>query len=80
VGGTVSVDTTFRVTFSTVVPIAGITAGQFTSTDTVTATGGKVIQLGPATIPTSIPEPASVVLLGIGCLGLLALNSRKVKT
>jgi len=72
-------DTTFTVTFSTAVPIAGTTAGQFTSTDTLVATGGKINQSGAVTIPVSVPEPTSVVLLGIG-LGSLALICRKVKT
>jgi len=82
-GPTLTANTTFTATITTTGgPYIATRLGQYTSTDTLTTIGDNQ-QIGPVNLPTlAIPEPASVVMLGLGIVGVAGighLRSRKAK-
>lgn len=78
-GGTLTADTTFVVTLTS--PFNETRVDSFTGTDTRNSgaqAGTKVSQLGVVTVPgAAVPEPASIVLMGLGGLGVVGLARRK---
>jgi hypothetical protein len=79
-GTTLTATTTFVATITTTGgPYFGTRLGQFTSTDTLTVLGDNQ-QIGPVLLPApAVPEPASVVMMGLGVVGVLGLGLRRTK-
>ncbi|WP_435021550.1 PEP-CTERM sorting domain-containing protein [Tundrisphaera sp. TA3] len=75
-GSTLTTDTTFTVSFSVAGNYTfGTRIGQYGSTDNIAL--GTNNQVGPVAIPTAVPEPASLAMVGLGLAGLGIVARRR---
>jgi hypothetical protein len=75
-GPNLTVDSAFTAIITTTGGPYTTRIGQYTSTDTSSTGNGRISQIGNVLVPTPVPEPTSVALMGLGLASGLGFYRR----